>query len=626
MRSTFLLLGAFSTANAHRQADADAAVDSQSLLQARTMVRKHASEAETLLSNLKEMAKSLQGDAFAKTDPTEVTDALGSANDALTLMFPGFVQEHASAQHQVNIQMGEIQACHDSVNHGLAARAQHVARTAARRAESEECDAALAEAIETQIAECAEYTELAGNLINGGLPGCTAGDASQLVDVGRSWRDWVNRELGNLEQEQLDCHTANAAVDSQSQLCSTLADAFEQAFCRTNEACIHHNSCFAHEVEIYEEMRAEIEAAALIRQQQYITAMQAQCLVELMMDALMNGTPIPDNALTACDDVDVSDLVINFPEVPEAPADCPPMQAGDPPCAAVPHVLGWTAGIADDGAIDLTCKDGSPDGCACELLDVQGYSAGVVVRCENGLMVSKSTDTDSCPIGFKIFSPQDRADVDLLAPYMTRHTPEGRKVHSPHLLVDVTRPEDGCGGCTGAAMNSNTPAQASWRTQDGSPWWLADAPFGEPNGDYHANCYLYIHEVHSSHVHFNDARHGACHYSSNAYLCQPVRHYEEPSCTCELKSHLHGLGSEFQTITEKDVWVDAVFASGGRGVSALELTKTGGEGSCIARIAHGTGGANALSHVYTEGAHNYPLPTGNDNIGSFRLECAENSD
>jgi hypothetical protein len=226
----------------------------------------------------------------------------------------------------------------------------------------------------------------------------------------------------------------------------------------------------------------------------------------------------------------------------------------------------------------------------------------------------------------KIFSPQDRADFDLLAPFITRHTEEGRKVHSPNLLVDVTKDGNGCGGCTGHAMNSDTPGQSMWHTSDGSPWWLADAPFSEPNGDYHDKCYMYVHEVHSSHVHFNDASLNHCHYSSNAYLCQPVRTPEPPSCQCEVKSYLHGIGSEFQTITQVGEWVTAEFASGSRGVSALEVSQIGGSGNCVARVAQGAGGANQIIHMYPVGAHNYPLPTGNDNIGSIMVQCVDGGD
>ena len=89
---------------------------------------------------------------------------------------------------------------------------------------------------------------------------------------------------------------------------------------------------------------------------------------------------------------------------------------------------------------------------------------------------------------------------------------------APHLIVDVTRPSNGCGGCTKYAMKSGVDPQSSWVTSDGSPWWLRDTKYNEPNGDYVANCYLSVYSTNPSDVRFND---GNCGHSSTSYLCQP---------------------------------------------------------------------------------------------------------
>merc|ERR1712178_519440 len=93
----------------------------------------------------------------------------------------------------------------------------------------------------------------------------------------------------------------------------------------------------------------------------------------------------------------------------------------------------------------------------------------------------------------------------------------GNYPKKPHFIVDVTRPANGCGGCTKYAMKSSTAQQGSWTTTDGSSWWLRDAKYNEPNGDYHANCYLHIYDVNPNNVRFND---GNCNYASTDYLCQ----------------------------------------------------------------------------------------------------------
>lgn len=159
-------------------------------------------------------------------------------------------------------------------------------------------------------------------------------------------------------------------------------------------------------------------------------------------------------------------------------------------------------------------KQGSPEGCHCERVELTGrYSAGALLKCVGCLRVSKSTQKDSCPMGTKLFSPRSREDwrtvLDSVGP-----------LRSPNWIVDVTRPTNGCGGCQSEAMNFETPKQATWRTQDGSPWWLRSTKYMEPSGDYKANCYMDLKKTPSNpdSVTFNDAD---CGYSSNAYYCQP---------------------------------------------------------------------------------------------------------
>jgi hypothetical protein len=57
-------------------------------------------------------------------------------------------------------------------------------------------------------------------------------------------------------------------------------------------------------------------------------------------------------------------------------------------------------------------------------------------------------------------------------------------LRAPHWVIDVTRPQNGCGGCTRHAMNSGVAAQKTWQTSDKSAWWLRNSRYNEPNGDY----------------------------------------------------------------------------------------------------------------------------------------------
>jgi hypothetical protein len=170
--------------------------------------------------------------------------------------------------------------------------------------------------------------------------------------------------------------------------------------------------------------------------------------------------------------------------------------------------------------VSLQPKGGSPNGCVCKTVTLNGiYSAGSLLRCDGCLRVSRSLQKNSCPVGTKIFSPASRADWKT---FLHSATP----LRSPHFIIDVTQPSNGCGGCTKNAMSSRNPAQATWRTSDGSPWWLRSSKYQEPNGDYHANCYLNLGDMaNENSVTFNDKN---CKYNSNAYYCQQARTKVKP--------------------------------------------------------------------------------------------------
>merc|ERR1711920_489065 len=165
----------------------------------------------------------------------------------------------------------------------------------------------------------------------------------------------------------------------------------------------------------------------------------------------------------------------------------------------------------------IKCGAGSATNCKVSTISTPKYSTGNILRVDNGKKVKKSTDKHSCPAGYKIWSPRNKTDWTIVYNAMSKNINNYPK--KPHLIVDVTRAANKCGGCTKYAMKSTTAQQGSWKTTDGSAWWLRDAKYNEPNGDYHANCYLHVYDVNPNNVRFND---GNCNYKSNAYLCQPA--------------------------------------------------------------------------------------------------------
>jgi len=95
----------------------------------------------------------------------------------------------------------------------------------------------------------------------------------------------------------------------------------------------------------------------------------------------------------------------------------------------------------------------------------------------------------------------------------------------------------------------------------------------------------------------------------------------EEECTCQVTDsvgHLPPLNTQGPLVehTTMNQWVNTR-----GGISSLIVTKLTGTGTCIVRVAGGVDGASAMAHVYREGEHPYPMPTGNDNIRSWRAEC-----
>jgi len=171
--------------------------------------------------------------------------------------------------------------------------------------------------------------------------------------------------------------------------------------------------------------------------------------------------------------------------------------------------------------VSTTPKKGSPAGCQCKVLELTGkYSAGALLKCENCLEVSKSTQKNSCPEGTKLWAPRNRDD------WKTFLDSGLSSLRAPNWIVDVTNPKNGPGCCGWSAkshnFNSGVAQQAAWKTADGAPWWLRSTKYNEPNGDYKANCYLDLWKNPKTpdEVQWND---GNCNYKSKSYYCQPEK-------------------------------------------------------------------------------------------------------
>ena len=124
------------------------------------------------------------------------------------------------------------------------------------------------------------------------------------------------------------------------------------------------------------------------------------------------------------------------------------------------------------------CAEGSPSACTLEWIDLMGsYSAPMLVQIRTGIPTKKMTDANSCPLGWKIWSPQTKTNVTTVLGSTVGWSDDSG------VIVDVTRKADGCGGCREHAMRSGVAEQSSWGTLDGTPWWLRDEEYEQPDDD-----------------------------------------------------------------------------------------------------------------------------------------------
>ena len=209
--------------------------------------------------------------------------------------------------------------------------------------------------------------------------------------------------------------------------------------------------------------------------------------------------------------------------------------ANDIDCDGVP-----TADDCDDADPSLLYLDGSSSDCpaySCLEILQNGYSTGdgtywiqpgstaIEAECDmttdgggytyygvtGAITTSKYTDNNTCKtLGMDIVYPRRQTHwASMFARYNSSYFA---------TVPGVYKTSSG-GNYTGCAMNSS--GCGDWRVGDGGDWWIRSSSFGEPNGDYTANCWLGLTGAgysagNASNVGFND---GYCSYATSQYIC-----------------------------------------------------------------------------------------------------------
>jgi len=312
--------------------------------------------------------------------------------------------------------------------------------------------------------------------------------------------------------------------------CNNLQDQMDNAACKRavdmKDACETYAECHTSKREAFDEAAKVVREAESDRHTEFRGLKRMKCLVSAFSDG-----KVDEDEIQTCKNANhsIDDITINYPtpgplaacEVPHTYPTTSDYKLAEfaplPALAKGKEDANECTGVME---ISTTPSSGSPETCKCNRVTLNGpYGPGPMVKCTDCLDIRRSVDETSCPVGTKLFAPRSREDW---------HTFLGsaEPLRDPNWIVDITRPENGCGGCSKHAMNSDTREQSSWVTSDGSAWWLGDTPRADqPSREYYATCFLDLSREEDS-VTFRTPE--DCNYHSKSYYCQQESISETP--------------------------------------------------------------------------------------------------
>jgi cysteine-rich repeat protein len=130
-----------------------------------------------------------------------------------------------------------------------------------------------------------------------------------------------------------------------------------------------------------------------------------------------------------------------------------------------------------------------------------------------GKTTSAFTDDNTCKdYGLDIFIPRSKAQwTVVLAKYDSSFF-----AAIPGVYKVATSNGANYTGCIMRHPASYGSGCADWRVADAGRWWLRDATYSEPNGDYTGNCWLSMYKWDVNDIQFND---GGCGNPTSKYIC-----------------------------------------------------------------------------------------------------------
>jgi hypothetical protein len=367
----------------------------------------------------------------------------------------------------------------------------------------------------------------------GGLP-------NGMLDKYLRAKDACEQATKNHRNKVKECKRKTHAYNVKKGQCNQYQDLMDAGSCKNavilKDGCESYAGCYYSKLKVYKSFEKSVRQEERDRKAEWRGLKRMVCLIDAFSDGRVTGKEVD-----ACKKKAHSTklLDIKYPKVPPlikctlpalypSTAEYKKAEFAPLPALAKGKPSAQCSGVRE---VSLTPKPGSPKGCACRRVVMNGeYAAGALVKCSKCIDIHRSTQKNSCPQGTKVFSPTTRSDWKT---FLSSTGP----LRAPNWIIDVTRPQNGCGGCTVSPMNSKSSKQKTWHTTDGTPWWLRSIKYNEPNGDYSANCYLDLWHTprNENHITFNDGR---CNYHSKSYYCQPMDVKTQPrkgsprSCRC----------------------------------------------------------------------------------------------
>jgi len=282
-------------------------------------------------------------------------------------------------------------------------------------------------------------------------------------------KDECEKATKEWQAQHKKCRAATKVYNDQRKKCDSLQDQMDDSACKRavqmKDACESYSECYTDKRKAHRGLVKMVKTEERDRKAEWRGLKRMFCLIK----AFQTGG-ITDKEIADCKKKThtTDHLIIKYPKLPPLVTCTVPdlypntVAYKKENFAPLPALAkGKTDAYSCSGVTEISVvpAKGSPKSCKCVRVTLNGpYTPGPVVRCKNCRDIRRSLDKSSCPDGTKLFAPQTRTDWKTFLG-------SAKPLRQPNFVVDITRPQNGCGGCSRHAMNSRVQGQDSWKRQ-----------------------------------------------------------------------------------------------------------------------------------------------------------------